>query len=72
MSPGAKRPNQHTAIPTDARLPASMAMTAPKYAEKLNSGPGRAYTTPNPAKNWSLDNHDSDYTTGHSLYPGNL
>lgn len=43
-----------------ARLnPARMAMMAPRYAEKLNSGPGMACTMPSPARNCSRVTHES-------------
>mmetsp|Transcript_23035 Transcript_23035/g.78479 ORF Transcript_23035/g.78479 Transcript_23035/m.78479 type:complete len:207 (+) Transcript_23035:130-750(+) len=53
MTPGPKSPSQHDAIPTRTFMPARVAMTAPRYALRLNSGPGMACTMPRPVKNCS-------------------
>lgn len=49
--PGPKSPSQHAATPTMKFQPARTAMVAPRYAEKLNMGPGMAWMIARPALN---------------------
>ena len=39
---------------------------APRYAEKVNSGPGTACAAPYPARNWSFETHPGSTTVAWS------
>lgn len=58
ITPGPNNPNHAHMMPTTTFTPARRAATAPRYALRLNNGPGMACAMAKPAKNCSSVTQD--------------